>query len=245
VNPPGALVVVVVMVMGLAAAPAAAYDVAPVTDGGTVSGKVLFKGEVPRPKRMLITKNKEVCGEGEREIVEVAVKGGALANAVVVIDGIAKGKAWALPQAKPLLDQKGCRFIPSLMVVPRDGDLDILNSDPVLHNIHTYEIIGAARRTLFNFGQPDQGKKLSKPVKLRSGEWVKVECDAHDFMHAWMYAARSPYVAISGEDGSFSIGDVPPGNYKVRALHPVLGAKEGELTVPAKGRADITLELAR
>src|SRR3989337_1700924 len=104
--------------------------------------------------------------------VEVAVKGGALANAVIVIDSIAKGKAWAPVQAKPLLDQKGCRFIPSLMVVPRDGDLDILNSDPWLHNIHTYEITGAARRTLFNFGQPDQGKKLSKPVKLRSGEWV-------------------------------------------------------------------------
>ena len=154
-----ARVVVVVMVMGLAPALAAAYDVAPVADGGTVSGTVVFKGEVPKPKRMLIAKNKEVCGEGEREIVEVAVKGGALANAIVVIEGIEKGKAWAPLVAKPLLDQKGCRFIPALMVVPRNGDLDILNSDPVLHNIHTYEIIGSARRTLFNFGQPDQGKK--------------------------------------------------------------------------------------
>jgi hypothetical protein len=222
---------------------AAAYEVAPVTDGGNVAGKVSFKGEVPKPKRMLIAKNKEVCGEGEREIVEVAVKGGALANAVVVIDGIGKGKAWAPPQQKPLLDQKGCRFTPYLMVVQKDGDVDILNSDPVLHNIHTYEIIGAARRTLFNFGQPNQGQKLSKPVKLRQGEWVKVECDAHDFMHAWMYGARSPYVAITGEDGSFTIGDVPPGKYKVRALHPVLGAKEADLTVPAKGKAEITLEL--
>ena len=239
---PGALVMVA-MVTWFAPTLAAGYDVVSVADGGTVSGKVLFKGEAPKPKRMLITKNKEVCGEGEREIVEVAVKGGALGHAVIVIDGIEKGKAWMQPQQKPLLDQKGCRFIPDLMIVPRDADLDILNSDPVLHNIHTYEIIGAARRTLFNFGQPDQGKKLSKPVKLRQGEWVKVECDAHDFMHAWMYAAKSPYVAVTGEDGSFSIGDVPPGKYKVRALHPTLGAKEGELTVPAKGRAEITLEL--
>ena len=219
-----------------------AYEVAPVGDGGSVAGKVAFKGEAPKPKRMLIAKNKEVCGEGEREIVEVAVKGGALGNAVVVLDGIAKGKAWTPAQQKPLLDQKGCRFTPPLMVVPKGGDLDILNSDPVLHNIHTYEIIGAARRTLFNFGQPNQGQKLTKPINLRQGEWVKVECDAHDFMHAWMFGAASPYVAVSGEDGTFAIADVPPGKYRVRAVHPILGVKEGEVAVSAKGKAEVTFE---
>lgn len=230
---------------GLLAIPsaAAAYEVAPVAEAGSVTGKVLFKGEVPKPKRMLIAKNKEVCGEGYREIVEVAVSNGALANAVVVIDGIAKGKAWVAQQQKPLLDQKGCRFIPGMMVVTKGGDLDILNSDPVLHNIHTYEIIGPARRTLFNVGQPIQGSTITKPLKLRSGEWIKVECDAHDFMHAWMFAAPSPYVAVTREDGSFAVADVPPGKYKVRALHPVLGVKEGEVTVPAKGKAEITFEL--
>lgn len=222
---------------------AAAYEVAPVADGGSVAGRVLFKGAPPSPKRMLIAKNKEVCGEGYREIVEVAVNNGALENAVVVIDGIAKGKAWVAAQQRPLLDQKGCRFIPGMMVVPKGGDLDILNSDPVLHNIHTYEILGSARRTLFNFGQPNQGSKLTKPIKVRRGEWVKVECDAHDFMHAWMFAAPSPYVAVTPADGSFAIADVPPGRYKVRAVHPVLGVTEGEVTVPAKGKAEITFEV--
>lgn len=232
------------MLAGLLVIPsaAAAYEVAPVTDGGSVGGRVFFKGAAPPPKRMLIAKNKEVCGEGHREIIEVAVKNGALENAVVIIDGIAKGKAWAAAQQKPLLDQKGCVFTPPMMVVPKGGDLDILNSDPVLHNIHTYEIIGSARRTLFNFGQPNQGQRLTKPINVRRGEWVKVECDAHDFMHAWMFAASSPYVAVTREDGSFAIADVPPGKYKVRALHPVLGEKEGEVTVPAKGRAEVTFD---
>jgi hypothetical protein len=234
----------VLVVAGLVAIPTAvaAYEVAPVAGGGSVEGRVLFKGPAPPPKRMLIAKNKEVCGEGYREIVEVAVRNGALANAVVLLDGIEKGKGWPREQQKPLLDQKGCRFIPPMMVVPKGGDLDILNSDPVLHNIHTYEIIGPARRTLFNIGQPDQGSKLTKPLKLRRGEWIKVECDAHDFMHAWMFSAASPYVAVTQEDGGFAIAEVPPGRYKIRALHPILGVKEGEVTVPAKGKAAIVFE---
>jgi hypothetical protein len=230
------------LVLVLAPALAGSYEVAPVADGGRVVGKVLFKGEAPPPRRMLITKNKDICGEGQREIVEVAVKNGALANTIVVIDGIAKGKAWAAAQQKPLLDQKQCTFIPPLMAVPKGGDIDILNSDPVLHNIHTYEVVGTTRRTLFNFGQPNQGQRLTKPISLRRGEWVKVECDAHDFMHAWMFGATSPYHAVSGEDGSFVIADVPPGKYKVRALHPVLGVREVEVTVPAKGKAEAAFE---
>jgi hypothetical protein len=188
---------------------------------------------------MLITKDTGVCGDGQREIVEVTAKNGALGNVVVVVDGIAKGKAWP---GKPMLDQKGCRFLPPMMVVPRGGELDIRNSDPVLHNIHTYEIIGAARRTLFNVGQPDQGQVITKPIKLRQGEWVKVECDAHDFMHAWMFAAPTPYWTLTRDDGSFEIGGVPPGKYRVRALHPVLGQQEGEVTVAAKGRAELRFE---
>ena len=232
----------VVAVLWLAPAVALAYDVAPVADGGSLAGKVLFKG-APVSKKMLITKNNDVCGDGEREVIEVAVKNGALENAVVVIDGIEKGKAWAAAGKKPLLDQKGCRFIPPMMVVPKGGDLDILNSDPVLHNIHSYEVVGTTRRTLFNFGQPNQGQTLTKAVSVRRGEWVKIECDAHDFMHAWMFAAPSPYVAVTGADGTFAIAGVPPGKYKVRALHPVLGVKEGEVTVPAKGKAEITFDL--
>ena len=61
-------------------------------------------------------------------------------------------------------------------------------------------------------------------------------------MHAWMYGAASPYVAVTGEDGSFTIGDVPPGKYRIRALHPVLGAREGEVTVTAKGKAEISFD---
>lgn len=123
------------------------------------------------------------------------------------------------------------------------GGYGAFRSFLLLHNIHTYEIIGKARRTLFNLGQPDQGSRLTKPIKLRRGEWVKVECDAHDFMHAWMFGAASPYAAITGPDGSFTIGDIPPGKYKMRVLHPVLGAQEGEVTIAAKGRVEVTLEL--
>lgn len=171
------------MALSLTAALSAnAYDAAPVSGGGKVTGKVAFKGAVPAAKSLPITKDNSVCGNGNREIVEVNAKGGNLAGAVVYVAKIEKGKPWG-EQEKPVLDQKGCRFAPDVTIVKKDADLTVRNSDPVLHNIHTYEIIGAVRRTMFNVGQPDKGD-LKQPIKVRRANAIKVECDAHDFMHA-------------------------------------------------------------
>ena len=206
-----------------------------------ITGKVAFKGAVPAPKKLPITKDNTVCGTGEREIVEVNAKGGNLAGAVVYVAKIDKGKAWGEAE-KPVLDQKGCRFTPGVMVVKKGADLTIRNSDPVLHNIHTYEIIGAVRRTMFNVGQPDKGD-MKQPVKMRRSNVVKVECDAHDFMHAWAFTAENPYAAVTKEDGSFTLDGLPDGTYEVKAWHPVLGEKSATVTV--KGTATASFEFSK
>ena len=206
-----------------------------------ITGKVAFKGAVPASKKLPITKDNAVCGTGEREIVEVNAKGGNLAGAVVYIAKIDKGKAWGESE-KPVLDQKGCRFTPGVMVVKKDADLTIRNSDPVLHNIHTYEIIGAVRRTMFNVGQPDKGD-MKQPVKMRRSNVVKVECDAHDFMHAWAFTAENPYAAVTKEDGTFTLDGLPDGTYEVKVWHPVLGEKSATVTV--KGAAMASFEFSK
>jgi hypothetical protein len=208
---------------------------------------VTFKGTPASNRRILITKDFEICGKGEREIPEVVVsEKGGLQETVVYIEKIQKGKAWANPAGEEfLLNQKGCRFIPYLQIIPKDQTLIVQNSDPVLHNIHVRELIGRARRTLFNFGQPKQGQRVPKEISpIRSSE-IKTECEAHDFMHGWMFAAESPYYSVTKADGSFRIDQVPPGSYSVKAWHPVLGTKAGQVTVPPKGEVQVNFEFSQ
>ncbi len=140
---------------------------------------------------------------------------------------------------KITIDQKDCTFVPALSVMINEGELEAVNSDETLHNIHTYELIGRARRTVMNTSQPEKGNIVTKKVKMRRGIAMKVECDAHDFMHAFVFVARNPYAVVVDENGAFEIGDVPPGDYTIKVWHGALGEKEGTVSVSAGGKAEI------
>lgn len=231
------------LVLALAAAgvsDAQEYKTVEVASGGSISGMARFDGKAPDPKRILITKDHDVCGKGERLIEEVSLSATAksgLLNVVVYLEGIKEGKAWGNPSEGPLLIQQGCRFRPAVSVVRKGVGLDILNSDPVAHNIHAYELIGRTRRTLFNQSQPNRGDRFSETIKLRKSNEIKVECDVHNFMHAWMFAAENPYYSVTDAEGRFLIEDIPPGDYKVTAWHPTLGTQSKTMKVPPKGQA--------
>ena len=227
----------------LFATQALAYESTTVSNGGKVAGKVSFKGAVPAPRSIQITKDNSVCGSGTREVVEVNAKGGNLAGAVVYVAKIDKGKAWG-DLDHPVLDQKGCKFATEVLLVRKEADLTVRNSDPVLHNIHTYEIIGTVRRTMFNVGQPDKGD-IKQPIKVRRANAIKIECDAHDFMHAWSFAADNPYAVVSKEDGSFTLDNLPAGDYEIKAWHPVLGERSAKVSVSAGGSANAAFEFSK
>ena len=219
------------------------YREVPVADGAELVGTAVFRGDIPDPRRLLVTKDEEVCGFGYLERNEVAVgEEGGLAGVVVVVEGVQEGKEWPdLPDGH-VLDQKDCVFLPHLQVVPKTADMNIVNSDPVLHNVHAYELMDASARTLFNLGQPPGKEVIVRPLRPRLSNLVRLECDAHDFMQGWIFAADSPYWAITGEDGTFLIEDVPPGEYSITAWHPSLGVRQYRVSLGASGAAEILVD---
>jgi len=222
---------------------ASAYEAVPVADGAVITGEVVFKGKAPEPKKLLIMKDEGVCGEGYIERREIDVgNDGALKDVVVFLEGVKKGKAWEDPAEAYVLDQEGCAFRPYLQIIPRGTKLTILNSDPILHNIHTYELIGRVRKDLFNIAQPKFRPKVSQTVTTTRGNTIRVECDAHNWMLGWIYVVDNPYYAVVGEDGAFTLGDIPPGTYKVKAWHPFLGVKEREVSLPPRAKGQIGFE---
>lgn len=222
------------------------YKEVAVTNGGSIKGKVAFKGALPRQglAETMILKDREVCGRGFRKVFFVDVKDGALRETFVFIDKIKEGKKWLEPEGGGyLIDQKGCYFRPWAQVLKYGSPITIRNSDPgVLHNVNARELIGVetgqiAVRTLFNFGQPDPGD-IEQRVKPRRSPFILVNCENHNFMFAFLMASKHPYAVVVREDGSFSLDDVPPGNYLLKAWHPRLGMKRTRLTVPAGGEVE-------
>jgi hypothetical protein len=217
--------------------PAQAYEEGPVADGGTIEGKVLFRGAV-QTRKIIPNKDVEVCGSIREEPLVTVGAGQGVQNAVVYLAQIPKGKAWPAATKPPEINNDKCRFVPEIQVM-RPGRLDVLNSDPVLHNTHGYY----DRRTAFNLALPNQGQRI--PVELPRTGAVRIDCDAHGWMEAWIYVVDNPYYAITGPDGSFAITDVPPGNYTLMAFQPFTGPVQQPVTVAARKPTSVSIELKK
>jgi len=215
---------------------ATVYKEISVGNGGTITGKVTLAGKDFAPKKYKVSKDNAVCGDADREIDFVRVVNGSLQDVVVYLDKIKEGKAFPAELEDSQTIQQGCEFKPFLGVMRDGGRLAVINKDPVLHNIHTYELKGRIKQTVFNVSQPDQNT-ITKTVTLEKGTAMKVECDAHDFMHAYTFVAKNPYFAVVKADGSYSIDNVPAGKYKIKAWHGFLKDRKGNVEVKASATA--------
>jgi hypothetical protein len=216
---------------------AAAYEVVTVSDGGTIKGKVTYQGSVPT-RKIIPTKDQETCGatREEPEIVVGADKG--VQDAVVYLKGVEKGKALEKPAKKPEIVNLKCNFVPHVQAFPV-GTVVVVNSDPVMHNTHAFH----GKSTVFNVALPVKGQRVDKP--LTKPGLMRVECDTHGWMLAWIYAADNPYYAVTRKDGAFTIADVPPGSYTLVAWHEFTGENEMPVTVKAKDAVQVPVELKK
>ena len=230
----GLLAVVATTMTG---APAQSYEVVAVTGGGSIEGTVVFTGNV-QTKKIIPTKDTNVCG-GPRDDPLIRVgENQAVESAVVYLVEVQSGKDWPAAGEAPKLNNVECRFEPEVQVVPA-GPLDVVNSDPVLHNTHGYY----GKRTVFNLALPNKDQTI--PTELPRPGTVRVDCDAHGWMEGWIYVVDNPYFAATGADGTFSITDVPPGDYTLVAVHPYTGPVEMPVTVAEGQPSSLEIELTK
>jgi hypothetical protein len=198
------------------ALPQNTYRVVPVVDGGTISGTVKWSGSVPRALEFPVTKDPQICDPYSKKSVDlerlVIGPQGGLANTVVYLKDISRGKPLDLPEQRRHLDQKGCRYIPHILLVPQNGPLTMISSDATLHTIH---MDGAAS---FNLPFPFTDRPTTR--NMPTAGLVHLRCNGgHVWMNAEMFVAQHPYYAVTDESGRFEFTSVPPGTYQIVAWH--------------------------
>jgi plastocyanin len=217
---------------------APAYEAMAVTDGGTLSGTVKAEG-VAAPAKIEVTKDPEVCGKDKAAPDLVVGTGGALANAVVVVKAT-KGKKLEVPAQNPVFDQKTCEFHPHVLLFPAGSTIDVLNSDGILHNIHTTSTANPAT----NQAQPKFKPKIQ--IKVDKPEFpIAVKCDVHGWMSGYWVAAEHPYYAVTDASGAFKIADLPAGDYEVEIWHEKLGKKTDKVSIKAKEETKVSWSLGK
>jgi hypothetical protein len=192
------------------------YKVISVTDGGTISGSVKWSGPAPRELDFPVTKDPQICDPDGRKSVslERLIVGpqGGVANTIVYLRNISAGKALELPEQRRHLDQKHCRYIPHILLVPQSAALQMQSSDATLHTIH---MDGAAS---FNLPFPFTGQISSR--NMSTPGLVNLRCNGgHVWMNAEMMVVQHPYYAVTDESGRFEFRDVPAGTYQIVAWH--------------------------
>jgi plastocyanin len=205
---------------------------------GEVTGMVALDG--PAPKNAAIRMNadpiclREVKGAQLMETYVIGSDGKSLGNVFVYVKDGLGNYIYDTPTETARIDQEGCRYHPHVFGMRVGQPLEILNSDPTLHNIHATPKLNSE----FNTGQPIEGMKTAHTFD-KAEVMVPFKCDVHGWMNAYVGVLDHPYFAVTGEDGKFSLKTLPAGTYTIEAWHERLGAQEQKVTIAEKETKDI------
>ncbi|HCN25437.1 MAG TPA: hypothetical protein DIS65_08770 [Candidatus Marinimicrobia bacterium] len=196
--------------------------------GGSITGTITFEGKAPKMKPLKVdadpicVANNEIAPKKEWLILD---ENKGVKNVLVFItEGL--NIDYSPPEEPMVIDQKGCIYSPHVVGIMAGQQLDILNNDGTLHNIHALPKVNKE----FNKAQPRSKKKLS--VKFEKPEApFKIKCDVHPWMGAYIGVFDHPCFSVSGDDGTYIISDLKPGEYVIEAWHEKLGSQTANVTV--------------
>ena len=219
---------VVMLATGLATSRAAS--------GVTIKGTVVLKGTAPEPAKLAVTIDQYVCGKEKNAEDLILSPQRGIRNAVVWLENPPPGPTAEVPPPATAVDQRECMFTPRVVVVAAGGRIDFLNSDRLLHNLHSTP----SANPPFNRTQP-KGRTIA--ITFPHPEIVRVSCDLHSWMRGWVVVADHPFYAVTDADGQFALKGLPPGRYTVRVWQERLGTMSREITVGDQDPTLVTLEM--
>jgi plastocyanin len=224
---------------GGAAAGGGGAKVDPAT-AGELTGSVVIDGTAPKNEPIRMAADpvcaKEAKGDQATESYIVGPDGKSLGNVLVYVKaGIDPKYSFDMPSEGAKIDQKECRYHPHVFAMRVGQPLEILNSDPTLHNIHAIPKVNSE----FNNGQPIQGMKMNHTFTQKE-VMVPFKCDVHGWMNAYVAVLDHPYYQVTAPDGKFDLKTLPPGKYTIEAWHEKLGATSQEVTIGDKESKEIT-----
>ena len=196
----------------------------------SIKGTIHYTGAKPAPKRIDMSED-PACFEanhGKRVFEESLLigHGNTLANAFVYIEKGLEGKNFAVPQTPVVIDQRGCWFHPRVIGLQTNQPFQVVNSDPITHNIHPMAHLNREWNHSQGPGDSPLNRKFAKPEIM-----IPVKCNIHSWMHAYIGVLDHPYFAVSKEDGAFDIPNLPPGTYTLAVWHEKLGTLEQQITI--------------
>lgn len=202
-----------------------------------VTGKITFTGKPPQMRVINMTSEcAKMHADPVTEETVVVGDGGELQNVIVSVENEAGNLSGPAVKSPAVLDQKGCVYVPHVLAMMTGQELVVKNSDPCLHNVHSLSADNP-----FNMGQPgvNDGQKID-PQPQVPGVFA-VKCDIHPWMKAWIAVFDHPFFSVSGEDGTYTIKNLPDGTYTMTAWHELYGSQEQKLVVKdGKATANFT-----
>lgn len=172
----------------------------------------------------------------ERVVTDAA---GHLANVFVYVAAGLEGRSFPPPEGRVVLYQRGCLFHPHVFGVQVGQTLVVRNSDGTVHHVHATPELNET----FDRSQPFAGLQLERTFD-RAEVMVPFNCGIHPWMSAYAGVVDHPFFAVTGGDGSFTIGGLPPGTYGVEVWHEELGTRSARVTVPEGGTAELSFDYA-
>src|SRR5437867_5996112 len=205
--------------------------------GGSIKGTVVLKGATPELRKLAVTIDQYVCGKEKSPEDLLVSPQGRIRNAVVWLDKAPAGSAGEALPSTTTMDQKDCSFAPRVVIVPAGGRIDFLNSDRLLHNLHSTP----SANPPFNRTQP-KGRTIA--ISFSHPEIIRVTCDLHSWMRGWVVVAEHPFYALTDPEGQFTLRGLAPGRYTVRVWQERLGTSSKDIVVGDQDPTPITLEMA-